>query len=426
MQPLELAVQSFAKGDDDAARWLYLVAEAIRQGAVPANAVDGIVTGRLLNGEAWAEACGADFRGIPLEHLFRPPELLDSLPQSWRNAVEYSREEYVRGGYIVRASDAKIVFWNWGAPQSRLDELFFIMSSKGDMVEDDEYWLQFKVRNDFVKFFNSKNKKVLMNFRGIPSKKISGPHIFLGSRRNYTHFLLNFVAKTYYFHDDSALSKLPIICGPLLDYQIEMLNLMGIPNERIVQVGGADIRCMTIETDELVIPSGIPWVLASRFVGERMTRDVDIPDMPEMRRVYFSRQNLAPRHRVSNETEVQEFLTARGFTIIHPEKLSVTETIRIMRNADIVVMVGGAAHGNCAFTKPGTKFIGLYPPAFGLEMPENLGRGGAGGHIAFADDTIVVVGRSADGSEADIEAPCHFDTAHIERALRTHETRVTG
>lgn len=60
---------------------------------------------------------------------------------------------------------------------------------------------------------------------------------------------------------------------------------------------------------------------------------------------------------LSNANEIEAALIARGFTVIEPEKLSLTEQVSIFGNADIVVGATGAAFANLIFCKPETNII---------------------------------------------------------------------
>lgn len=420
MMPLDLAKLSFHAGDQDRARWLYVVGALIQQGVLPATIVDSLCVGRALDGKAWAQACQAEFHEIMISHLFVPPQRLPFFPPSWRRAVDSSKEEYKREGYVISSNDARVVLWNWGAKANSIDEVFFAMSSNNDILIDDDYWIKFFVGKTFIKFFDESSKRLFIDLNGVSRVKLSGRYILLGSRANYTHFMMNFLGKLLYISKFPELADLPIICGPLREYQLEMMELMGISRKRVIQLGDLSSRCLVAEVEQLIIPSGVPWGLASRYVADKMLQSVDIPDMPEMRKIYFSRQYLAPRHRVANEMEVQAFLISHGFTIIHPEKLTVADTIRIMRNANIAISVGGGAHGNFAFAKPSTKFICMFPSSLGESISENMIRGGFGMFFHYVDNSAVVFGHpvnnSGGGSFDDL---CHYDLSLIEQALQS-------
>jgi len=73
-------------------------------------------------------------------------------------------------------------------------------------------------------------------------------------------------------------------------------------------------------------------------------------------RVATTKKN--PNYRpLMNEPEVIDFIAGKGFSIIEPELLPLPEQMSALRNADIVIFVGGSAMFNAAFCQPGTRVI---------------------------------------------------------------------
>jgi hypothetical protein len=73
-------------------------------------------------------------------------------------------------------------------------------------------------------------------------------------------------------------------------------------------------------------------------------------------RVATTRKN--PNYRpLLNETEMIDFISKKGFSIIEPDLLPLREQVSAFRNADVVVFVGGSAIYNTAFCQPGTRVV---------------------------------------------------------------------
>jgi capsular polysaccharide biosynthesis protein len=80
-------------------------------------------------------------------------------------------------------------------------------------------------------------------------------------------------------------------------------------------------------------------------------------------KLYLSRQNVSTR-RISNNAQVEEYLTARGFRSIYPEKLTIEEQISAFANARIILGPKGAAFTNVIFCAPGAHVLALSSSRF--------------------------------------------------------------
>jgi capsular polysaccharide biosynthesis protein len=82
---------------------------------------------------------------------------------------------------------------------------------------------------------------------------------------------------------------------------------------------------------------------------------LDTPSGPSIRRVFIKR-NSGIRN-ITNASEIEELLVARGFSVIEPEFLTHAQQIALFSNADVVVGATGAAMANLIFCKLTTKII---------------------------------------------------------------------
>jgi hypothetical protein len=92
-------------------------------------------------------------------------------------------------------------------------------------------------------------------------------------------------------------------------------------------------------------------------------RDHFDPSGAPTRKLYVSRSGAAQR-KLENEAEVENVMRARGFEIIHPEKLKVSDQVRVFSNAAVIVGAVGSGLYNAAFSRPGTRRLILAPPQF--------------------------------------------------------------
>ncbi|WP_420468482.1 glycosyltransferase family 61 protein [Panacagrimonas sp.] len=73
-----------------------------------------------------------------------------------------------------------------------------------------------------------------------------------------------------------------------------------------------------------------------------------VPRKSDMRRVYLSRraQKIRP---MLNEADLEGGLRSKGFDIIQPEALTLTDRIRVIRDAEVIVCPGGSGLFNLVF-----------------------------------------------------------------------------
>jgi capsular polysaccharide biosynthesis protein len=62
---------------------------------------------------------------------------------------------------------------------------------------------------------------------------------------------------------------------------------------------------------------------------------------------------------LQNENELIDALAARGFDIVEPERLSFPEQVRVFREAECVVGLGGAGLFNVIFCQAGTRVVSI-------------------------------------------------------------------
>jgi capsular polysaccharide biosynthesis protein len=150
-----------------------------------------------------------------------------------------------------------------------------------------------------------------------------------------------------------------IVNSRTLPFQMETLEMLGIPNEKLVAID----EDHHIVCEKLVAPSlpgltgnfpnwTVPW-LRNRL----LPYGKDVPDSPK--RIYISRRKAASR-RVRNEEELIPILKKNGFELVCNEDFSVAEQIGIFSKAEFVLGPMGSSMANLLFSNPGTKVIETY------------------------------------------------------------------
>ena len=80
-------------------------------------------------------------------------------------------------------------------------------------------------------------------------------------------------------------------------------------------------------------------------------------------RIFISRRDARTRS-LRDESEIEAMLRAEGFETFVPGKASLAEQIAVMRGAEIIVSVHGAALTNLQFCRAGTRVIEIFPSNF--------------------------------------------------------------
>jgi Glycosyltransferase 61 len=236
-----------------------------------------------------------------------------------------------------------------------------------------------------------------------------------GDHSNY-HFLLDVLPRL-------AIMETPGVPAPdrwyvpmQRDFQREILQLAGfLPDAGVID---ADLATH-VRADALIVP-GLPdahlrtppW--AVDFVRERL-RPADLVRVPG-RRIYVTRGRERHSRIVTNEEDVLELLVDRGFVVVDPGAMPISEQIRAFGEAEWIVAPHGAALANLAFASPGASAIELFAPDYVQGCYWKLADCVQG----LAYRYLLGVGRApARGRMNGVMSDITVDVAALERALDT-------
>lgn len=230
----------------------------------------------------------------------------------------------------------------------------------------------------------------------------------------YFHWMTEVLPRLQTILDREELRSLPIVMRPVsLPFQRQSLDWLGIA-PRFVDEG---LVCVP----RAVIPSfPIDLQRGGRYSPELVTlsrafRERYVPKRsgPSPARVYVSRRDAAKR-KIANETELEEMLTAHGFTCLTLSDLPLDAQVHLFANAEIVVAQHGAGLTNILFARPGTRVIELYTRGFMAPSPFWTFAGLAGLDYSLVVCDLAAPSRGARGvANADIRV----DVQRLERLL---------
>jgi glycosyltransferase involved in cell wall biosynthesis len=132
---------------------------------------------------------------------------------------------------------------------------------------------------------------------------------------------------------------------------------------------------------------------------------------PAGRRLYVSRA-VAPKRRVTNETDVTAMVAELGFDVLRAEELSFADQVRVFSEASVIVGLHGAGLTNALFAPAGATLIEIvnpaYPQATYYQLADAVGLG-----------YRVVVGAAGPGGAHPGHADLTVDTAALAAAIRS-------
>jgi len=146
-------------------------------------------------------------------------------------------------------------------------------------------------------------------------------------------------------------------------YQRETLNLLGIPEAKIIESD----RHTHIQATELIVPSFpgyLDWIPKGtiRFLRETFLPQVN-SEQTYYKKIYISRAKAKNRQLI-NETEVSLLMAESGFMTLFLEEMSFLEQVAVFANAEMIVAPHGSGLTNLVFCSPDTRVIELFSPNY--------------------------------------------------------------
>ncbi len=222
-------------------------------------------------------------------------------------------------------------------------------------------------------------KKLLARYgkrcSGVPTE--NGVISLIGSASaNYVHWLTECAPKLALVDEIPELALLPLVVDAgLHPNMLEALQYLNVHQRRIITIRpGEGIRvrraiCVTptayvpfdfrrgISAQQLrIAPNWAIYVPRALHVlrGHFLSRFTEFPS-PRRRHLYLRRTSQF--RQIRNAEEVEECVSALGFEIVEPERLSFAEQVRLFSAADMVVAQAGGALGNIVFAPERCRII---------------------------------------------------------------------
>lgn len=189
------------------------------------------------------------------------------------------------------------------------------------------------------------------------------------SAPNYAHWLTEVLPRIALFCENEQFKNIPIVVNDELHKNVmESLFLIAGPDREIVMLPVG----RTIQVDVLYLTSVAGYVPYGRrnnkldghshgifnpHAFESVRRQVafyteKLPEYLGPEKIYL-RRNSGVR-KVTNTDQVEKLLTAQGYAIVDPEKLTFLQQVQLFSHAKVVIGSTGASLANAIFLSPGT------------------------------------------------------------------------
>ena len=174
-------------------------------------------------------------------------------------------------------------------------------------------------------------------------------HLLCGYYTNYYHWLIDGLGR--FAFSQARIDLLVPRCASNL-----RKNVLQDSGRTVIEVGPSQ----AVAVDCLFWTSNMTGFGGAFHPGLRTLGDRMFPTLvpgPDTK-IYVSRRD-SQRRRLINEEGVEDFCRSRGFVVVTPSSLSVTDQARLFRGARWIIAPHGASLVNSVFSHPGTAILEL-------------------------------------------------------------------
>jgi hypothetical protein len=340
-----------------------------------------------------------------------------ALIAQWDAIITEYKEKQTPEYNIIQCNNLKICYISsW--------DRFELFSSSYDCIIEDSVrlWLKHLEGKLIYKTLTSDGSAVVIDFNGLLDFRVKSKSVFIGSNQNWGHWLTDCLPQIALASALPNAEDISYVFGKMDENQTKCLELLGIKEDQVINLENASqdesfVKFFNFD-DIMILPavskaSGLAY-LQNHFSG-LLTRKSSCAE-----RVFISRRNDFPRHRIANLDEIERTFSDNGFTIINDLKTKpLLEQIEIFQNAKIVAFVSGAEYGNLAFVSPKAIIIILISAYFiNIKNNYDLIKVQLIPYIFGSGLKIVLVsGNPIDASDSSTYALCHYDFKNVKSMI---------
>jgi hypothetical protein len=165
---------------------------------------------------------------------------------------------------------------------------------------------------------------------------------------HYGHFLLESMGRLWYENLDHDTSVVWVAgtTDRFTPWMCEMLDRLGVGGERIIVDGASG----SLEVGELLVPD--QGFEVHRYLHPWMLSRLACTSARPPRRgskLWLSRSRLGPLAGVDEEAQLEARLERKGWTVVHPEELTLAEQIELLAHARHIAGIEGSAFHTLLF-----------------------------------------------------------------------------
>jgi capsular polysaccharide biosynthesis protein len=252
-----------------------------------------------------------------------------------------------------------------GLPDDGRHDSVHLLLARDRLIVADSYFVRSTIRSlpeDLIQRIAASGPE---HRADVPTRP--GLHYFAGAAwSHFGHFVLEGLARWWLLErlPGSVQAELRFVFyndRPLAPWQLEFLDALGVTAERVVHLAEPQ------RFERMIVPSLAynlhRWAASVQdTMWERIGRAFDRGDGPA--RVYLSRSRHAPNRTLLEEAEIERRFQARGFTVLHPQELSIADQVAAIRHARLVAGSAGSAGSAMylsAFTRRGARKLVISP-----------------------------------------------------------------
>lgn len=209
------------------------------------------------------------------------------------------------------------------------------------------------------------NPRYLIDLGLVPFKHkniIKEPVVLLSMpwHHNFYHWMIEILPRLCLYSLDDKTAELPLIIpSSAPNFVKESLDLVGLSDKAFLLNDGV-YTFQNLYLLTRLSPPSFPSPIAINWLNEKLSQSLGHHEVERKRLIYVSRSDAKYRY-VTNEAEVEDYLSQFGFETIVMSRYSLQEKIKIFQEAHIVIGSSGAGFIGTAFMNPGTVFIEFFP-----------------------------------------------------------------
>jgi hypothetical protein len=393
--------------------------------------------GRALDALDWAREAGYECLHTQDVSLIPPSLRQAAIPYVWHEVRQNVLALEARGMSAAKGAPCLALVHNG----ERVYQMLF--SSRDDLYAEDVEWLPvpFGEGTTAAGAFRFVQDAADLRFpfdlsAARDMTEITQPHLYIRAPANFGHWVLDFLTTLLSaIHVFPELDRLPLALAQLHDDQRRILNALGFEDERlhVLEAPWETSRIFRFET--AYVPSSGRHPLGYSLVRERVAQALGTPEARRRRRLFLSRHNFFPRHRIDNEPEVESLLRERGFETLFPDKMDPIELLTCVSEAEMIALPFGAGNGNLAMCGAHCQILMLVPEFFAADRFDSvLLRVQRSYLLPFFERIHFVIGQpvNQEGQAMDeqgrlnwglssLDAPYRFDPKTLDHALLNAE-----